>query len=265
MKNVNHFFEHKKILTLILVSAFLWSSIRIFNTDQTLISYDGISTLFNFLWSVFYLDVTPEFLVICLKAVVQTILYAFGGLSLAIIIAIPIGILSSGTCIHNKYVNNTVVTTLRLVLACTRSIHELIWALLLVSIIGLSPMVAVLALTIPYVGILGRIFAEQLRDVPQQPIRLLLSNGASYTKAVMYGRIPLAMPNIISYIFYRLECGIRSAAIMSFIGIQGIGYQIHLSLLDLRFGQVWTGLICLTILVVVVDAWSSIVRKALTS
>ena len=265
MKQISNYVESKKILTLILVAAFIWSVMTIFNTDQALISYDGFSTLLNFLWSIFYLDITPDFLFICFKAVIQTILYAFAGLSLAIMIAIPVGILSSGTYIHNTYINNTFVVVLRFLLAATRSIHELVWALLLVSIIGLSPLVAVFALTIPYVGILGRIFAEQLRDVPEQPIRALLTNGANYPKAVIYGRIPLAMPNIISYIFYRLECGIRSAAIMSFIGIQGIGYQIHLSLLDLKFGQVWTGLICLTIMVIVVDLWSTTVRKALTT
>ena len=236
-----------------------------FDAKESLINSNGISTLINFLWSIFDLDLTPTFLVLCLKASIQTVLYAFAGLSLAVLIALPLGILSSGKYIHNKYINQIVTLGLRLFLGCTRSIHELIWALLLVTIIGLSPIVAVLALTIPYVGILGRIFAEQLQDVPEQPLKILLTNGANYPKALLYGRIPLALPNIVSYVFYRLECGIRSAAIMSFVGIQGIGYQIHLSLLDLKFGQVWTGLIFLTIMVIIVDIWSSSIRKRMVS
>ena len=265
MRLVRDLFESKKILTAILIVALIWSTIEIFSTEHSIISFHGLATLLTFFKSIFELDLSFTFLMICIEACIRTLIYAFAGLSLAILMAIPLGILASGTFIHNKYINRIVVICLRFFLGVTRSIHELVWALLLVSVIGLSPMVAVLALTIPYVGILGRIYAEQLRDVPDQPIKALLTNGANYPKAILYGRVPLAMPNITSYTFYRLECGIRSAAIMSFIGIQGIGYQIHLSLLDIKFGQVWTGLLCLTLMVVIVDLWSSRVRKALTS
>ena len=80
-----------------------------------------------------------------------------------------------------------------------------------------------------------------------------------------YGRLPMALPQMLSYAIYRFECGIRSAAILSFVGIAGLGYQVQLSLDDLLYGEVWTLLLFLVALVVLVDIWSNLVRRSLTS
>ena len=124
-------------------------------------------------------------------------------------------------------------------------------------------MAAVLALAIPYGGILGRIYAELLQDVPDAPLRSLRSTGASEWRVFWYGRLPMALPDMLSYTFYRLECGIRSAAIMSFVGLGGLGYEIRISLDDLAYQQVWTYLLFLIGLVVIVDIWSTMVRRRL--
>ena len=75
----------------------------------------------------------------------------------------------------------------------------------------------------------------------------------------------MAFPDIVSYTFYRLECGVRSAAIMSFVGIAGLGFQLQLSLADLHYDEVWTLLFALIAIVVVTDTWSSAVRRRLTA
>jgi phosphonate transport system permease protein len=139
-----------------------------------------------------------------------------------------------------------------------------VWAWLFVVAIGLSPIAGIFALAIPYAGILGRIYSEILVDVPEEPLNALRTSGASEFKVFLYGRLPMAMPDMLSYTFYRLECGIRSAAILSFVGITGLGYQIQLSLNDLLYNEVWTLLLFLVGLVALVDLWSSLVRKSVT-
>ena len=73
----------------------------------------------------------------------------------------------------------------------------------------------------------------------------------------------MAMPDLLGYTFYRFECAIRAAAIMSFVGIQGLGYQMQISLQDLLFNQVWTLLLFMVGIIVVVDMWSTRVRRSL--
>ncbi len=72
----------------------------------------------------------------------------------------------------------------------------------------------------------------------------------------------MALPDMLGNTFYRFECAIRSAAIMSFVGIGGLGYEIQLSLHDLLFDQVWTLLLFMVGMVVLVDMWSSRVRQS---
>jgi phosphonate transport system permease protein len=75
----------------------------------------------------------------------------------------------------------------------------------------------------------------------------------------------MALPDMLSYTFYRLECGIRSAAILGFVGLGGLGFQIQISLDDLAYGRAWTFMLALIALVVVVDIWSTVVRRKLTA
>jgi phosphonate transport system permease protein len=153
----------------------------------------------------------------------------------------------------------------RALLGLLRAVHELVWAWLFVAAVGLSPAAAVLALALPYAGILGRILADMLRDVPAEPLVALRAAGANEAKVLLYGRLPAALPDMVSYALYRYECGLRSAAVLSFVGLGGLGFQIQLSLDDLRFAEVWTFVYALVLLVVVVELASAAVRSRLRS
>gem|GEM_PF-5914018 len=61
-----------------------------------------------------------------------------------------------------------------------------------------------------------------------------------------------------------MEFGVRSAAILSFVGIQGLGYQIQLAMDDLFYYQVWTLMYFMVAVIVAIDVWSSVVRRNLT-
>ena len=124
-------------------------------------------------------------------------------------------------------------------------------------------MAAVLALGIPYGGILGRIYSELLQDVPQAPLDALRRSGASEWRVFLFGRLPMALPDMVSYTFYRLECGIRSAAVLGWVGLGGLGFQVQIALEDLAYSRVWTFLWVLVGMVVLVDLWSSQVRRRL--
>ena len=257
--------ESRLLLTLALLAALGWSLTNI-DWDAPLFHSGGGASALRFLVALFPPDLTPEFLAIAVEASWYTIAYAVAGVTLAVVIGLPLGAVASGTALPEESPwRRPLMVGARVLLAGMRSVHELVWAVLLVASVGLSPMAGILALAIPYAGILGRIYAELIQDVPQPPLRALRASGAPPLAALMYGHFQMAMPDILSYTFYRLECGIRSAAILSFVGIQGLGYQIQLSMHDLLFSQVWTLLIFLVGIIVVVDMWSTHVRRSLVS
>ena len=262
LRRYRGFLEGRALLSVLLLGAFMLSLVSA-PWGGGIVHPGGAAALREFGTALISPDFSPTFLGTTAGAAWQTVTFAVTGLTMALLIGMPLGVLASGALIRGTAPRRTLVVAVRFVLGFLRSIHELVWAWLLVAAIGLSPMAAILALGLNYGGILGRIYSELLADVPEEPLRALRASGASEAKVFLYGRLPMAFPDIVSYTFYRLECGIRSAAILSFVGIAGIGFQLQLSLADLYYDEVWTLLFALIALVAAVDWWSSAVRRRL--
>ena len=265
MKLRRRFLESPKLLTFLLLGAVAWSLTSV-DWGGPLVHTRGGASAVNFLVALFPPELSPDFLLISAKAAWQTLAFALAGMTVAVVIGFPLGVIASGALASPKSrLRLPVILGVRFLLGAVRSIHELVWAVLLVAAIGLSPLAAIVALGLPYGGILGRVYAEFLQDVPEQPLTALRSSGASPLQTLIFGQLPMCLPDLVSYTFYRFECAIRSAAILSFVGIQGIGYEIQLSLGDLLFSQVWTLLLTLLVMIAVIDLWSNRVRRSLVT
>ena len=141
-----------------------------------------------------------------------------------------------------------------------RSVHEVVWGLLLLNVLGLDPLVAVLAIGIPFGAITAKVFADAIDDADGAAHDALRAAGAGRLSALAYGIWPAIRSDLVSYGFYRFECSIRSAAILGIVGAGGLGFQLSLSFTSLRYGEVWTALWALVLLNGAADAWSGWVR-----
>ena len=252
--------ESRRLLTFLLAGAFLWSLLGI-DRDGRILHAGGLSALGEIAAALVRPDLSSDVLGRMPGAIWRTLSYAFAGLGLALVIGLPLGLISSGVLFRSGSKQRSLRVAVRIVLAFFRSVHELVWAWLFVAAVGLSPMTAVLALAIPYGGILGRIYGELFQDVPEALLQALRSAGASEWRVFWYGRLPIVMSDMLSYTFYRLECGIRSAAILSFVGLGGLGFQIQIALADLDYSRAWTFILALVVMVLAVEWWSSALRR----
>lgn len=259
-----YYFHKRNALTGILIVVFTWSLFSV-NWGPELFHSGGLITITQMLKGLIQPDLSFDILKLAVISSWRTLAYAVAGMTLAIILGIIFGVLASGIMATTKFNQVVIKGTFRGILGFMRAIHELVWAWLFVAATGLSPFAAIFAIAIPYGGILGRIFADMLNDVPDEPLRALKTSGASRLQLLCYGYFPIAAPDLLSYVFYRFECAIRSSAIMSFIGLGGLGFQIDLSLADLKYDEVWTFMYFLIGLVLLVDIWSQLLRKRLVS
>ena len=256
---------HKKtLLTIVLFAIFMWSLFAVEWTGE-LVHSGGFVTLMQMLEALIRPDLSKDILTLAIESTWITLAYAIAGMTLAIIIAFVLGILASGILFKKSRKTPFLKAFFRGILGFLRAIHELVWAWLFVASFGLTPYAAIFALALPYGGILGRIFADMLSDVPKEPIRALESAGASKFQIIFYGYFPMVRTQILSYTMYRFECAIRSSAIMSFVGLGGLGYQIQLSLDDLQYNEVWTFIFFLIGIVMLIDWWSSQLRSKLNA
>lgn len=106
-----------------------------------------------------------------------------------------------------------------------RGVHELIWALLIMTITGPSAPTAVLALALAYSGIFGKVFAEILEEADKRPRRALPREGAGLS-GLIYGQLVPSLPTFWTYLAYRVECGIRSSAVLGFVGLPTLGFEL---------------------------------------
>jgi len=125
--------------------------------------------------------------------------------------------------------------TLRALIAFMRSIHELLWAVLFLAAMGMSPLSAVIAIAIPYTGTLAKVFSEMLDEAPRGAAEALRAAGASSAQVFLFGLLPRALPDICAYTFYRFECALRSSAVLGFFGYPTLGFYISASFENLYY------------------------------
>jgi phosphonate transport system permease protein len=233
--------------------------------------------LWNFLTGLFPPDVSPNFLRTVSRATLQTIATSVAGIVLSIALALPLGVLATGTLWNRGvlvsaevgglgYKGGVIMSRLaRALLGFMRSVPDLVWALLFVAGVGLGPLAGTLALTVAYSGVLGRVYADVFEHVAPQPLEALQSTGATRLQIFLRGVWPQALPHLVAYSLYTFECCVRAAAVLGFVGAGGIGYEIAVSMKLFEYGQVLTLLLVFIALLAATDAASRLVRRRLAN
>ncbi len=211
-----------------------------------------------------------EFLMLILAATWQTVAIATAGLTLALLGAIPLTLLATETLSVSRmesgrmrFFSSGIRQLVRWLLVLLRSVPELVWALLLVRIVGLGSTAGVLAIALTYSGMLGKVYAEILESSETHATQSLLRNGSGRLGALLYGSLPASVSELVSYTAFRWECAIRGSVVMGFVGAGGIGQRMDESMKMLAGNEVSTILIVFVLLVACADAVSKYLRKRL--
>lgn len=213
---------------------------------------------------------SAEFLGLVARATLETLAIATAGITLAFVIAVPLALAVTRSLSVSRigpgpgYWRAVALRALmRPVLTVLRGVPELVWALVFVRVLGLGPAAAVLALAITYGGMLGKVYAEILESTDTMPARALLETGSRPAQAFLYGLLPNAASEIVSYTVYRWECAIRASVMMGFVGAGGLGQLMDQAMKLLRGGEAATILIVFLLLVQLADAISARLRAQL--
>jgi len=211
------------------------------------------------------------------ESLLRTFRYALIAISLAVPVGLVLGFLASsawwpGGMRYGKASAGRTITrgllrllrwSCRFLITLGRSIHELVWALFFLSALGDAPIAACVALALPFAGTLGKVFSELIDEQSQESRSALMATGASPLQAFVSALLPSAVPEMLTYTVYRFECALRSSAVLGFIGVETIGLGIRQSYENLYYGEVWTQLYALVIVVVGVDALGARLRDRL--
>ncbi|MCC7596079.1 ABC transporter permease [Janthinobacterium sp. FW305-129] len=213
---------------------------------------------------------SPEFLQLVATSAWETVAMATAGMALAMLGAIPLTLLVTERLSISRIGSGKVSPLaaalrhgVRALLVLLRSVPELVWALLLVRIVGLGPTAGVIAIALTYCGMLGKVYAEILESSDASGCNALLNNGSGRLKALLYGALPESAAELVSYTIYRWECAIRGSVVMGFVGAGGLGQRMDESMKMMAGNELATMLMVFVLLVAGADAVSAMLRRRL--
>jgi len=261
----------KRFSVAVIALAILWPMMQLAQFDVfALFEVSNLKVFTNFLIQFFPPNHQTSFLALVLKATLETLAMATAGIALAMLMAVPLGLIITYSLSISRIgpASGHQITRLgrylaRMLMLLLRGIPEIVWALLLVRVFGLGPIAGVLAIAITYGGMLAKVYSEILETENTVPARALLMLGSGRISAFLYGLLPGASQELASYTIYRWECAVRASVVMGFVGAGGLGQLMDQSMKMLNGGEVSTILIVFLLLVLLADYISLIIRRQL--
>ncbi|RVU85725.1 ABC transporter permease [Leucothrix sargassi] len=174
-------------------------------------------------------------------SILQTVAFALLGVSLGSLCGLLLALV-----FHWAWV--------RTLCALLRAVHEIFWALIFLQFFGLHPLTGLLALAIPYTATFAKIYAEILEEGDLNAVKVL-PYGTSNLSSFFYARIPDLYQHFKTYTAYRMECGLRASAVLGFVGLPTLGYNLSTSFMEGQYGQVWVLLILFYLLIASMRYW----------
>ncbi|NML42615.1 phosphonate ABC transporter, permease protein PhnE [Ramlibacter sp. G-1-2-2] len=193
-----------------------------------------------------------------LEEMLVTVQIALWGTFLAVICAVPLGLLCSA-----NIVPAWVYQPVRRLMDATRAINEMVFAMLFIVAVGLGPFAGVLALWVHTTGVLAKLFSEAVEAIDPQPVEGIRATGANALEEILYGVLPQVLPLWISFSLYRFESNVRSASVVGMVGAGGIGVILWDIIRAFQYPQTCAVMIIVVVTVTAIDLLSSRIRKAL--
>lgn len=191
-----------------------------------------------------------------LSSVLDTIKMAYLGALFGMLMAVPLGWFGSYNMTPSR---RFVYPIARLATMSARAVHETIWAILFVTILGFGMLAGVLALTMFCIGFAGKLFAEEIEAIDMGPVEAIRATGASELAVMVYGVFPQVRVAFTGIGIYTWDVAFRAATVIGFFGAGGMGWYLKRNVLQIETHRVAAILLSIVVLVLVsegVSAWA---------
>jgi phosphonate transport system permease protein len=219
--------------------------------------FTGIGHIFKFIGQC----VPPDFYDFphTLDQALITVCMAIVGTAMAAVLGLIVGFLAA----RNTTPHPAVRWLARGLIVLCRSIPDLVFAIIFVQSLGVGVLPGVLALGFHSVGMLGKLYAEAIEQVPTQPREAVTATGAGPFQSVMTSVWPQVMPAFSSITLYRLDINLRSSVILGYVGAGGIGFLLNQFMGTLQFKRAAGIVLVIFVLIAGMEWVSALIRGSL--
>ena len=191
-----------------------------------------------------------------LRYVLETIQMAYLGALFGILFSIPLSWCASFNVTPNK---RFVYPVGRFIIMLSRSVHEMIWGIIFVIIIGYGMLPGVLALTMWCIGFAGKLFSEEIESINMGQVEAIRANGGNSIQVLLYAVLPQVRVAWTGISIYTWDSAFRAATVLGFFGAGGMGWYLKQTVEELEYLKVAAILLSIIMLVVIseiVSAWA---------
>lgn len=189
----------------------------------------------------------------------DTIHIATLGTVLALLVGVPLAFLAArNTAPH------PISRAFALTLAVgSRSVSSLVWALILVKLIGPGLLAGILAIGLRSVGFITKLLFEAIEEIRPDSVDAVRSCGAGRAAIFRYGVLPQVLPSAASVTLYRWDINIRESPVVGLVGAGGIGILLDAAVNQIAWREATTILVLIFILVLIAETIAGRLRRAL--
>ena len=190
--------------------------------------------------------------------VVETIQMAYLGALFGLLASVPLGWFGSFNMTPSR---RFIYPLARLLTMGFRAVHEMIWAILFVSVLGFGMLAGVLALTFFCAGFAGKLFAEEIESIDMGPVEAMRATGANLFQVMVFGVFPQVRVAFTGIGIYTWDVAFRAATVVGFVGAGGMGWYLKRNVLQIETERVAAILLSIVVLVLISEALSAFARN----
>ncbi len=149
----------------------------------------------------------------------------------------------------------------RFMMTISRSIHEIVWALFFVAVLGLGALPGIFAIAVRSVGFIAKMSAEAIEDIELGPLDAIRATGANRFQVLLFAIIPQVLPQVIGVILFEWEINIRRSAVLGLVGAGGLGLVFFRQMNTYNYHGVTTVIIAILGIIIIGEIASHFTRK----
>lgn len=207
-----------------------------------------------------FIGIDVELFTNLLVPTLETLLIACLGTFMGLLLCIPAAWFGAMNITPYKPVTYPAA---RLMMTLSRSIHEIVWALFFVSVVGLGAMAGVFAIAVRSVGFIAKMTAEAIEDIDHGPVEAIRAVGGGPFQVVLYAILPQVLPQIVSVVIFEWEINIRRSAVLGLVGAGGLGLVFFRQMNTFNYHGVTTVILAILLIILVGEAVSYFIRRRL--
>jgi phosphonate transport system permease protein len=197
--------------------------------------------------------VKPEFL----EAIVDTFQMSYVATVVGLLIAVPLAWFASFNMTPSRRVLYPVC---RLIVMSCRSVHEMIWTIVLVAVVGFGMLPGTLAMTLFCIGFGGKLMAEAVEAIRKGPVEAIRATGAGHLQTFVFAVLPQVRVAWAGIAIYTWDVVFRASTVVGFFGAGGMGHYLRESVQRLETRQVSAIILTIVGIVIVAELFSAWVR-----